>query len=80
MRQLADENHMYLSQHRLHVGVIRMVTYCFCRVSMSTIIERCCSIQGKNKVNEGRLVPTPTEESIFHYLKLPYRSPSERDY
>ena len=25
MRQLADENQMYLSQHRLHVGVIRMV-------------------------------------------------------
>jgi len=25
MRQLADENNMYLSQHRLHVGVIRMV-------------------------------------------------------
>ncbi|CAF3310726.1 unnamed protein product [Rotaria socialis] len=59
MRQLADENNMYLSQHRLHVGVIRM---------------------GKNKVNEGRLVPTPTEESIFQYLKLPYRPPAERDY
>ncbi|CAF1264141.1 unnamed protein product [Adineta ricciae] len=59
MRQLADENQMYLSQHRLHVGVIRM---------------------GKNKVNGGRLVPTPTEESIFQYLKLPYRPPSERDY
>jgi hypothetical protein len=27
MRQLADENNMYLSQHRLHVGVIRMVNY-----------------------------------------------------
>jgi hypothetical protein len=27
MRQLADENNMYLSQHRLHVGVIRMVSY-----------------------------------------------------
>ena len=26
MRQLADENNMYLSQHRLHMGVIRMVT------------------------------------------------------
>ena len=26
MRQLADENNMYLSQHRLHVGVIRMVS------------------------------------------------------
>jgi hypothetical protein len=25
MRLLADENNMYLSQHRLHVGVIRMV-------------------------------------------------------
>lgn len=59
MRQLADENNMYLSQHRLHVGVIRM---------------------GKNKVNAGRLVPTPTEESIFQYLKLPFRPPSERDY
>ncbi|CAF0914208.1 unnamed protein product [Adineta steineri] len=59
MRQLADENNMYLSQHRLHVGVIRM---------------------GKNIVNEGRLVATPTEESIFQYLKLPFRPPSERDY
>lgn len=27
MRQLADENNMYLSQHRLHVGVIRMVSH-----------------------------------------------------
>ena len=27
MRQLADENDMYLSQHRLHVGVIRMVSF-----------------------------------------------------
>ena len=25
MRQLADENNMYLSQHRLHVGIIRIV-------------------------------------------------------
>ncbi len=29
MRQLADENNMYLSQHRLHVGVIRMVNLIF---------------------------------------------------
>jgi len=59
MRQLADEVNMYLSQHRLNVGVVR---------------------KGKEKLNEGKTVPTPTEESIFQYLKLPYRPPEERDH
>lgn len=75
MRQLADENNMYLSQHRLHVGVIRMVKLIDYFALMIFFF-----FKGKNKVNEGRLVPTPTEESIFQYLKLPFRPPSERDY
>ena len=38
MRQLADENNMYLSQHRLHVGVIRMVEVWFLLIELSFLL------------------------------------------
>ncbi|CAF1369783.1 unnamed protein product, partial [Didymodactylos carnosus] len=36
--------------------------------------------KGKKLVNEGVTLPTPTEESVFKYLNLPYRPPTERDH
>jgi DNA polymerase lambda len=35
---------------------------------------------GREKLNAGTVIPTPTEESIFEVLKLPYRQPCERDH
>ena len=34
----------------------------------------------KEKVNEGCILPTPTEESVFEHLGLEYRPPNERDH
>ncbi|CAH1795935.1 unnamed protein product [Owenia fusiformis] len=32
------------------------------------------------KINKGTPLPTPTEESVFELLGIPYRSPQERDH
>ncbi|PSN42010.1 hypothetical protein C0J52_08251 [Blattella germanica] len=36
--------------------------------------------EGKDILNDGYVVPTPTEESIFKHLELEYKSPTERDH
>jgi DNA polymerase lambda len=36
--------------------------------------------KGREKLNDGHAIATPTEESIFEKLGLPYRAPNERDH
>ncbi|CAL1533692.1 unnamed protein product [Lymnaea stagnalis] len=36
--------------------------------------------KGSEKIYEGTVVPTPSEESVFEALKIPYRPPEERDH
>uniref|UniRef100_A0A2C9K182 DNA polymerase n=1 Tax=Biomphalaria glabrata TaxID=6526 RepID=A0A2C9K182_BIOGL len=36
--------------------------------------------KGADKIYEGTIVQTPTEESVFEALKIPYRPPEERDH
>ncbi|KAL0269978.1 UNVERIFIED_CONTAM: hypothetical protein PYX00_007542 [Menopon gallinae] len=36
--------------------------------------------KGSDILNEGKLVPTPTEKDIFDYLGLDYKAPEERDH
>ncbi|RUS73023.1 hypothetical protein EGW08_019209 [Elysia chlorotica] len=36
--------------------------------------------KGAEKIYEGTVVPTPTEESVFKMLKIPFRPPEERDH
>ncbi|CAG5130199.1 unnamed protein product [Candidula unifasciata] len=36
--------------------------------------------KGSEKICKGTIIPTPTEESIFQVLKIPFRPPEERDH
>ena len=36
--------------------------------------------KGREKMNSGTVIPTPTEQSVFESLNLPYREPHERDH
>ena len=36
--------------------------------------------KGTEKIYEGTVVPTPTEESVLKLLGVPYRPPNERDH
>ena len=37
-------------------------------------------LQGQEKVFEGIIIPTPTEESVLAALGVPFRPPEERDH
>ncbi|XP_067003567.2 DNA polymerase lambda isoform X3 [Anabrus simplex] len=36
--------------------------------------------KGKNIINQGYVIPTPTEESVFEHLGLQYRPPEDRNH
>ncbi|GFO08504.1 DNA polymerase lambda [Plakobranchus ocellatus] len=36
--------------------------------------------KGAEKIHEGTIIPTPTEESVFKTLNVPFRPPEERDH
>uniref|UniRef100_A0A0B6ZX63 DNA polymerase beta thumb domain-containing protein n=1 Tax=Arion vulgaris TaxID=1028688 RepID=A0A0B6ZX63_9EUPU len=36
--------------------------------------------KGSEKIYEGTIIPTPTEESVFLALNVPFRPPEERDH
>ncbi|XP_067003566.2 DNA polymerase lambda isoform X2 [Anabrus simplex] len=36
--------------------------------------------EGKNIINQGYVIPTPTEESVFEHLGLQYRPPEDRNH
>lgn len=36
--------------------------------------------KGKEKIHEGTIIPTPTEEDVFKVLNVPFRPPEERDH
>ena len=42
-------------------------------------LDTLCFQRGQ-KINDGYPLPTPTEESVFKHLGLPYRAPNERDH
>lgn len=50
-------------------------------MSLSEHSLRTGVIRGENeKLYKGTILPTPTEESIFQQLGVPYRPPTERDH
>ena len=46
----------------------------------SKAYNECILLQNKEIIHHGIIVHTPTEESVFKYLGIPYRPPEERDH
>ena len=66
MRLLATKMGMSLSEHALKSNIVRR--------------DSGCSSVRKEKLNNGLVLYTPTEESVFEHLGLPYRQPHERNH
>ena len=45
-----------------------------------TFLRRDVVRHNKEKVSQGSVLPTPSEESVFQHLGLNYRPPEERDH
>ena len=49
-------------------------------LSEHSLVSNVVRTKGREKLNEGIVLETPTEESIFEHLGLPYRTPEERNH
>ena len=74
MRLLASKMGMSLSEHALSKDVVRG------RKLDGDEDGGKASASTREKLNQGQTVETPTEESVFEILGLPYRTPEERNH